>query len=229
MAETDQDEKEQPRGGRRDEDTQLGEGNLDGLSRVLDVEPEGLKESAGTSTVLLVADADMIYDRFCVQKVNFFGFNAHQPMNDNLALFANMVEQISGSTDLVAIRTRGKTDRPFEVVLDLQRRAQEKYLQEETVLQQKLEEAQQRLNELQAKKDSKQRFILSAQQKKEIDTFQAEVRNTKKQLKLVRRKLREDIERLGVKLKVINILLMPALVSVAGVGFGIYRGRRTMR
>lgn len=192
-----------------------------------DTAPAGLTESAGTSTVVLVGDADMLYDRFCVQEVNFFGFKAHQPINDNLTLFVNIVEQIAGSASLVSIRTRGKTERPFDVVLDLQRRAQDRYMEEENRLQAKLQEAQQRLNELQARKDEKQRFILSPQQQREIRNFQEQVTVMKKELKLVRRKLREDIENLGIKVKLINILLMPALVSVAGVGFGLYRRRRT--
>jgi len=192
-----------------------------------DVEPAGLKESIETSTVVLVGDVDMLYDRFCVQEMNFFGYKAHQPMNDNLALFANTIEQIAGSTALVKIRTRGKTDRPFDVVLDLQRNAQEKYMAEETRLQERLTDAQRRLGELQSKKDEKQRFILSAQQKREIQNFQRQVAKTKKELKLVRRKLREDIERLGMKVKAINILLMPALVSLVGVGFGLFRRKRT--
>ena len=191
--------------------------------------PKGLIESVEKSTVVLVGDVDMIYDRFCVQEINIFGYKAHQPMNDNLTFFANAVEQIAGSTDLVSIRTRGKIERPFDVVLDLQRKAQERYLQEETMLQQQLEEAQRRLNELQAKKDKNQRFILSPRQKREIEKFQKMENDTRKKLKLVRRKLREDIERLGVKVKVINILLMPALVSVAGVSFGFYRRRKMRR
>lgn len=189
--------------------------------------PAGLKESTEPATIVLVGDADMLYDRFCVQPMNFFGFEAHQPMNDNLAFLANAIEQLAGDTSLVRIRTRGKTDRAFDVVLELQRQAQEKYLAEERRLQERLEEAQRRLRELQSKKDDVQRFILSPQQQREIDNFREQVRKTKKDLKLVRRKLREDIERLGVWVKVINILAMPAVVTLAGIGFGLYRKRKT--
>ena len=190
---------------------------------------DGLKESIDKSTVVLFGDVDMLFDRFCVQELNFFGQKASQPINDNLSLFHNTVEQTAGDTALVSVRTRGKTERPFDVVLDLQHRAQEKYMKEEMLLQQKLEEAQRSLGELQAQKDEKQRYILSPKQQKEIATFQEQVLNTKRELKLVRRKLREDIERLGIKLKVINIILMPALVSIAGVSFGVYRSRKMKR
>jgi ABC-type uncharacterized transport system involved in gliding motility auxiliary subunit len=182
-----------------------------------------LKESAQPGTVILFGDADMLSDNYCVRAMNFMGFQAHEPINDNLALLQNAIEQIAGSTALVGVRVRGKTDRPFDVVLALERKAQEHYLAEETRLQQTLEGAQRRLDELQREKDSSQKYILSPKQKQEIDNFQEQVRNTKQELKLVRRKLREDIDNLGFKVKAINILLVPALVVVAGVTFGIYR------
>jgi ABC-type uncharacterized transport system involved in gliding motility auxiliary subunit len=188
---------------------------------------DALKESARPTTIILVADADMLYNRFCVQDVNFFGFQAFQPMNDNLAFFANAVEQLSGNIALASVRTRGKTDRSFDVVMDLQRQAEEKYLREEMRLQETLDDAQRRLNELQSKKDEKQRLFVSPQQQREIENVRGQVLKFKQELKLVRRKLREDIEQLGARVKALNIVLMPALVCVAGVGFGVYRRRRT--
>jgi ABC-type uncharacterized transport system involved in gliding motility auxiliary subunit len=190
-------------------------------------EPRGLKESLEPGTVILVGDADMLYDRFCVRELSFFGFTAHQPVNDNLALVANILEQISGSPALVTIRTRGKTQRPFDVVVELQKKAQAQYMAEERRLQDELQTAQQQLNELQAKKDDAQRFILSPEQKAKIDEFQEKVLDTKGKLRVVRRNLREDIEQLGIRLKIVNILLMPVLVALAGVGFGFYRRSRT--
>lgn len=216
-----------PNGAPDSEDDASGEGDDEGAGD-RDAKPQEafLIASVDTSTVVLVGDSDMLFDRFCVRETGFFGFKAHQPMNDNLALLVNTVEQITGSTDLIGVRARGKTERPFEVVLELERKAQQRYLAEEVRLQQTLEDAQRRLAELQRQKDSSQKYILSAQQKAEIGNFQKQVLVTKRELKLVRRRLREDIERLGVKLKVINILLMPAFVAVAGVSFGAYRRKK---
>lgn len=185
-----------------------------------------LTESAAPTTVILVADVDMIFDRFCVRAMDFLGHKMHQAVNDNLSFFLNAVEQISGSTDLIGIRARGKTQRPFDVVLALERRAQEKYMAEERRLQDTLREAQQRLDALQREKDSSQQYILSPEQKKAIDNFQKQVLETKEKLKLVRRKLRADIELLGFKLKSLNILFMPVLVAVGGVLFWVIRRKR---
>lgn len=182
-----------------------------------------LVESTGENTVILVGDVDMLYNRFCVREMNFLGFKTHQAVNDNLSFFLNAVEQIAGSTDLIGIRARGKTARPFDVVLALERRAREKYMNEERQLQQNLQNAQRRLTELQREKDGNQQYILSPEQKKAIDSVQKQVLQTRAEVKLVRRKLREDIEKLGFKLKAINILLMPAVIALAGVLFWLYR------
>ena len=182
-----------------------------------------LTESTQSSTVVIFGDTDMLFDRFSVQEMNFMGMKAYQPINDNLTLFLNAMEQMAGSTDLVGIRARGKTRRPFHVVLDLERKAQERYLSEETRLQSTLDDAQQRLDTLQREKSASQKYILSPQQKAEIENFQKQVSKTRQELKLVRRKLRADIEKLGFKLKVLNILLMPALVILAGILIAMLR------
>lgn len=186
-----------------------------------------LAASKTPGTVILVGDVDMLYDDFCVQKLNFLGAEMLQPINDNMSLFVNMVEQMSGSADLIAVRCRGSASRPFTRVLALQAQAEERWLSEEQALQQKLESTQRRLAELQNQKDDKQRFVLSPEQTRAIEGFRQDALECKKQLKNVRRNLREGIESLGMKVKMINILLMPALVALAGIGFWLIRRGRT--
>ena len=177
---------------------------------------------------MLVADVDMLYDRFCVEEVpTLFGGKVYRPRNDNLAFFANLVEQLSGSSDLIGLRSRGHSMRPFDRVMALQQKAVMAWQQQETALEQKLEEAQRQLREMETSKSTSQRFILSEQQKKAIANFRQEEIRIKKELKNVRKNLQQDIEQLGVKVKVINIALMPVLVILTGIG--VYFVRRTRR
>ena len=185
--------------------------------------PPHLAVSTNLSAVLLVGDADMLFDRFCMQQLNFFGMNTIQPINNNIDFFANAVDQMAGGSDLVSVRSRGKIDRQFEVVVKLEAKAQEQWLERERELENKLKTTDQRLNELQAQKDEKQRYILSPEQKQEIDKFKQQEMETKTELKRVRRRLREDIERLGMWLKFANTLLVPLLVGMSGVSFWLYR------
>ncbi|MBU4201333.1 MAG: Gldg family protein [Verrucomicrobia bacterium] len=192
-----------------------------------DAAGEILKESAKPTSVILVGDVDLLYDQFAVQELNLFGSRVFQPMNDNLNFFLNALEQLAGSADLAGIRSRGRFERPFDRVQALQREAQQRWLLEERALQEKLDSTRQRLEALQSKKDNSQRYILSPEQEQEINSFKQEQIKTQRDLKQVRKNLREGIERLGVIVKTINVLLIPALVIIAGVAFGLYRRRRT--
>lgn len=187
-----------------------------------------LKESLKPSTVILVADVDLLYDPFAVQELPFFGQRVFQPLNDNLNFLANALEQLSGGTELAEVRARGRFDRPFDRVLELSRAAQQRWLLQERALEEKLETTRQRLDSLQAQKDKSQRYILSPEQQEEIARFRQEQIKTQRELKQVRKNLREGIERLGVAVKTINILAMPALICLAGLAFS-WRRRRQIK
>ncbi|MEI8122473.1 MAG: Gldg family protein [bacterium] len=182
-----------------------------------------LKENQGNGNVILVADVDLLVNDFCVQELNLLGYRGYQPINDNINLFANMVEQMAGSADLIGVRCRGAFNRPFTRVLALQAEAQSRWMEQEQALEEKLQASQRRIEELGRQKDDKQRFILSPEQNRELEGIRAEVLKYKQELKQVRRNLREDIEALGMTIKVINILLVPALVALAGIIFALVR------
>lgn len=183
----------------------------------------------GESSVVLVGDVDFVNDRFCYEELNFFGAKVYRPLMygqreiENGAFFANVVEQMAGSPDLIAIRARGRSHRPFDRVLAIEQRAVEAWRAQEAELERELEETQRQLREMQAGKEGHQRFILSEEQKQAIVRFRARELEIKARLKEVRKNLRRDIERLGVTVKVVNMALMPLLVALSGVGIGIYR------
>ncbi len=185
-----------------------------------------IEESSAPTTIILVADVDLLYNQFAVQELNFFGNRVFQPMNDNLNFFFNALEQLSGNVDLGGIRSRGRFDRPFDRVQALQHAAQQRWFLQEKKLQAELDSTRERLAELQSKKDNSQRYILSPEQEKEINNFKQNQLKTQHELKQVRKKLREGIERLGVIVKIVNIVLVPALVVLVGVAFWLYRRSR---
>jgi ABC-type uncharacterized transport system involved in gliding motility auxiliary subunit len=189
-------------------------------------EAEGLK--SGKSAVILVADADLIYDRFCVQELNFFGHTAYRPLNDNVNFFANAVEQMAGSTDMIGIRSRGQFARPFDRVLKLEQDARRKWQEQERSLTEKLQETRRQLSQLQTEKDQDQKLFLSKEQEDAIQRFKDEEMLVNRELKNVRKNLRREIERLGIKVKLANIVLMPVIVVLCGVTYGLRRrGKRS--
>lgn len=185
-----------------------------------------LKESQKDGVVVLVADVDMLYDRYALRELNFFGQTVYQPVNDNLSFALNLTEELTGSEALIGLRSRGAVDRPFDRVIALESRAQQRWQEEELKLVARLREAQARLDELQRAKGEDQQYILSPEQKREIESFRQQRFETQRQLKEVRKNLRRDIERLGTSLKVINMAAMPALVAVYGLVHGWRRRRK---
>ena len=179
----------------------------------------------GKGTVLLFADSDFLADQFCVQTINtIFGVMA-QPMNDNLALFSNVIEQFAGREELIGVRSRGPSNRPFTKVDALEAKALAKWQRKQSELEAALQETQQRLSALQKQKSGNDRLLLSKEQQDEILQFRKTQANTRRQLKNVRKELTADIDRLGLTLKIFNILLVPVLV----IAFGIFRGLKRRR
>ncbi|MBU1903137.1 MAG: Gldg family protein, partial [Proteobacteria bacterium] len=185
-----------------------------------------LKEGKKLATIIVVSDADMLADQFYVQRRNFLGLAIAEMFNDNLNFLSNASEILTGSDDLIGLRSRGKLERPFTAVMELKRQAQERWLAKEKELVKQIEETNQKLRQLEKQKDVSQKMIISPQQEAEINKFKEQRQKINQELKQVRKNLRADIENLGTTLKGINIFLMPFLVSVTGIGFAIYKQRK---
>ncbi len=187
--------------------------------------PEHL--TSGTSAVVLIGDSDFLSDGWSVRTATlFFGYQTTEPVNDNIALLANAAEQLAGRSELIAVRSRGNSTRPFTVVDELEYDALMKWSEKEKALQAKLDETRARLTELQKQKQGNQRLILSPEQEQALVRFQEEERKTNRQLKDLRRTLNADIENLGMRVKVANIALMPALIIALSLARGLLRRRR---
>ena len=186
----------------------------------------GLKETKSDNVVILVGDSDMLYDQFCVQVQNVFGQKVVIPRNGNLNLAQNMVEQMTGDSNLIGVRSRATLNRPFTVVQKMQGQAEANYRTKIKEIEESLADTQRRLNELQAKKEKGQRFILSPEQQAELEKFKKKEADAKKELKQVRKNLRQDIDSLENRLKWLNIAGMPALVTFFGLALAFLKGQR---
>jgi len=191
-------------------------------------EEPSLKESANETNIVLFGDADMIQDQLAVTQMNnLFGGRVFTPNNGNLALAEGAIEQLSGDSDLIAMRSRATSLRPFTVIREMQAKAESHYQDTIRQLESSLSETQRKLNELQQTKQNGQQFILSPEQQQEISSFREKEATIKSQLKDERRKLRADIDSLENRLKWLNIVAVPAVVAVSGVLLAI--GRRQSR
>ena len=174
----------------------------------------------GKGSVVLFGDSDFLADDFCVQVMNTIFGPIAQPVNDNLVLFSNVIEQYAGREELIGVRSRGPSNRPFAKVDALEAKAMAKWQAKQEAFEKELQETQQSLMALQKQKSGNERLILSKEQQEQIAKLRKSQADTRKQLKNVRKELTGDIDRLGLTLKVLNICLVPVLVIL----FGLLRG-----
>ena len=181
---------------------------------------------SGKGFVFLFADADFLSNEACVEMVNtLFGQQAVL-RGDNLSLFSNIIEQFAGREELIGLRSRGPSDRPFEVVRNLRAEAEKKFRAKAEELQAKLNETSKKLNELLQGKRGTDRQLVSQELESAIGEARREKAKTQKELKNVRKELNADIENLGFRLKTINICLVPLLVILFGIFRALLRRKR---
>nr|WP_298165598.1 Gldg family protein [uncultured Pseudomonas sp.] len=186
---------------------------------------DGLKQ-ADTINVIVVADTDMLTDRMWVQVQDFFGQRIPQPWADNAGFAINALDNLAGSEALISVRSRGRFSRPFEVVEDIQREAEARFREKEQALQARLADTEQKLAALQRSDDPEKALELTPEQQAAVQQFVQQKLQIRKELRDVRYQLNADIEALGRTLKVINIALMPVLLTLGVLALWLWRRRK---
>ena len=187
-----------------------------------------LAKSDGPVNVVLVADTDILTDRLWVRINNLFGQQLTSAFAGNGDFAINALDNLTGSNDLINVRGRATYTRPFSRVQDLRRDAEARFRITEQQLTQELTSLEAKLAELQAQRQDGGNLLLSAEQEAELNRFQEERLRIRKELRQVQRDLDQSIEDLGMRLKVINIFLVPVLIAVLGlVLLTVQRKRRS--
>lgn len=183
-------------------------------------------QSRPDAEVILVADTDLLSDRLWVETQNYLGQPTMSAFANNGDFVTNLADNLSGSSALLSIRGRSTSQRPFTRVRALQNAADQKFLLKKQELERELAETRRRLDELQASKGDRPANV-SAEQKTEIEQFQQRRLAINNELRDVQHQLNAEIDALGLRLKFINIVLVPALVALIGLLYGWRRMRRS--
>jgi ABC-type uncharacterized transport system involved in gliding motility auxiliary subunit len=176
---------------------------------------------------VLFADTDVLTDRLWVQKQNFLGRTVASSFADNGSLVVNLADQLLGSSDLIGIRTRASTTRPFNRVEELKLSAEARFRDTEQRLQAELEETERTLTEMQSLREDSELTVLTEEQQQEVQRFVDRKLQIRSELRQVQHDLTRDIEALGMRLKFINIVLVPLLIVIAALLLRQWRRRRT--
>jgi ABC-type uncharacterized transport system involved in gliding motility auxiliary subunit len=189
---------------------------------------EFLTSSKTTSTLIVVADTDWLMDEYSIRKFNVLGAATAEPLNDNLAFAANALDFLSGSQDLISIRGKGDSQRPFVVFARMEAAATEKVQEKLAALENQLNDVQSKLTELQGRKNQGNRLVATPEIARAIEDFQKQQASLSAERRKIRRALREGIDSLENRLLAFNLLATPVLVIAFGVWFHRSRKRRAL-
>jgi ABC-type uncharacterized transport system involved in gliding motility auxiliary subunit len=188
-----------------------------------------LAQAAGPGEVVLVGDTDLLSDRLWIDVQPLLGQQQLTPFANNGDFVANIVDNLGGSTALLSIRGRVNSQRPFTKVRALQAAADRKFLVKKKELENELYETQRRLAELQPAKNAATPAAATGEQRREVEQYLQRKLAIGKELREVQHQLNAEIDALGLRLKFINIVLVPGLVALFGLIYGWRRTRRSRR
>ena len=180
--------------------------------------------SQAAINVIVVADTDLLADRFWVRFNTFGDMRMPEPFGNNGDFLINSIDNLGGNDDLISLRSRGQYTRPFKVVQSIQREAEAQFRDRQKALQDKLSETESKLAALQGEHSGKE-LILTPEQKSELETFRDEQLKTRKELRAVQHELDANIEGLGTRLKFLNTALVPLIIAVFAIAISLFGGR----
>lgn len=196
-------------------------------------EQGGTHRADGSGELVLLADTDLLRDELWIQnRPGERGGSVRTAFAGNGDLIANAVENLSGGELLGGIRARGTSARPFTRVRELEREAAERYRDTQRELESELEEIEQTVRSLRAgDSDDASGTILSTEQRRDLEQARERRNEIRRELRRVEEQLDAEIDALGTRLKLLNIVAMPLVIALGALlVFGSRRRRqRTQR
>ena len=187
-----------------------------------------LAKSAKPARLFVVADSDFMMDPFTVRQRQVGGQAAMEPINDNLGFVVSVLETLGGSDELVSLRSKGTSLRPFKKVQELERVAQLRYQAKLEEIERRLEEANMKITELSKQTGgvTAKGIVITPEMQREIEKFQTVADQLAEERRVIRRGLSEDVNSLGRRLQVLNLLAGPALALLFGLLYTLARRRK---
>lgn len=191
---------------------------------------DSLKASEKEGIVLLISDVDFLYDAVCVQLSTIPGLNIRipQPLNGNLSLAQNAIDQLSGDPALINIRSRGSSRRPFTKLNEWLSEAESKFRGELSQFEDKARDAEQRINDILSQTPGDvQDALLSLEVQSELETLREQQVEMNRKVRELNKEMKRDFDLAQMLIKLITTGLMPALVILVGVFLAVSRRLRT--
>ncbi|QOY73634.1 Gldg family protein [Pseudomonas sp. OST1909] len=184
---------------------------LQGAARSAFLDSPGALTEAQNINVVVVADTDVLSDNLWADVQQQGGRSVTVPWADNAVLVLNALDSLSGSDALISLRSRGHYSRTFTVVEQLQQQARERYRDMRSELQDKLDLVEKRLAALSAEQGRD--MPRTAEQQATFDQFSNEKDALDKKMRQVASHLNFQIEQLGVRMRWLNLVSVPLVIT----------------
>jgi len=177
-----------------------------------------IKESVNSEgAVVLFADADMMYDAFCVQQDPMTG--GLVATNSNLPLMLNAVEMLSGGGDLLQVRSRASTQRPFTKMDELREQVEKDFRPKLKGLQADLDSLAQEMGPLRVKNGQ----LADPNQIKKLEELMKKQTDINREIREIKKVQNKDIDFTEAIITLLNVFGVPLLVIAIGVLLAIRR------
>ena len=198
-------------------------------------------ETSGPANLVVVADSDILADRFWVRVSDFFGQQTATPFSDNGPFVANLVDTLAGGEALIGLRSRGNSNHPFTLVNAMQSEAEAQFRQTEQTLQAHLDNVQKQLQTLRqggsgagsdagdTEQAANAQAVITPAQRAAIDAARKDIVGTREKLRAVQYDLNRNISHLENELRVFDIVAVPAVLTIVAIGLAALRRRQRAR
>ena len=181
--------------------------------------PPHLSSSTGPANLVIVADADLLADRFWVSRQSLFGQTIFTPFAENGILFLNLVDWLLGDTRLAELRGRGVSKAPFERIADMRLLAEQQYRAREQQLSQRMNDIEASLQSLRDAQGANS----TAEQEAAVDQALQELLATRQELRAVTLNLRQSVQNLESRLSAIGSFGLPVALLILWLLFAWHR------
>jgi ABC-type uncharacterized transport system involved in gliding motility auxiliary subunit len=168
--------------------------------------PPGRKLATDVLDLVVIADTDILDDRFWIAR--------GQPGQPARAFAANgdfllgLLEELSGTQDLSALRNRTAGARPFTRIAEIGRAAAARLQDNETALTERLAQFQRDMAAAQSTEGG------AEPSRQAIEALRTKIVGTRRELREVRQQLREDVETIERRLIWLNLAAVPILIII---------------
>lgn len=180
-----------------------------------------LESQNAEGVVVVFADADMMYDAFTVQQDPMTG--GMVAVDGNLPMFLNTVEILSGGGDLLQVRSRASTRRPFAKMDELRENVEKKFRPSLTQKQAEMDKIAADMGPLRVKNGQ----LVDPAQIKKLQELMDKQTQIKREIREIKKDQNKDIDFTQNIITLLNVFGVPLLVVAVGLTLAIRRRAAT--